>query len=36
MIELRTARLRLRPFAATDGPAHLALDRDPEVLGPLG
>jgi RimJ/RimL family protein N-acetyltransferase len=36
MIELQTARLRLRPFAEADGPAHLALYQDPEVTRQLG
>ena len=36
MIELRTSRLRLRPFTEADAPAHLALYRDPEVTHPLG
>jgi microcystin degradation protein MlrC/RimJ/RimL family protein N-acetyltransferase len=34
--ELRTARLRLRPFTPADGPAHLALYQDPEVTRHLG
>ena len=36
MIELRTDRLRLRPFTEADGPAHLALYQDPEVTRQLG
>ena len=36
MIELRTARLRLRPFVEADLPAHLALYHDPEVTRQLG
>jgi ribosomal-protein-alanine N-acetyltransferase len=36
VIELHTARLRLRPFTEADGPAHLALYQDPEVTRPLG
>jgi ribosomal-protein-alanine N-acetyltransferase len=34
--ELRTARLRLRPFTEGDAPAHLALYQDPEVTRQLG
>jgi RimJ/RimL family protein N-acetyltransferase len=36
MIELRTPRLRLRPFTEADTPAHLALYQDPEVTRQLG
>ena len=36
MTDLRTARLRLRPFTETDGPVHLALYQDPEVTRQLG
>src|SRR5262245_56307 len=36
MIELRTPRLRLRPFTATDAPVHLALYQDAEVTRQLG
>ena len=36
MIELRTPRLRLRPFTEADAPAHLELYRDPEVTRHLG
>jgi ribosomal-protein-alanine N-acetyltransferase len=36
VIELRTARLRLRPFTGGDAPAHLALYQDPEVTCQLG
>jgi ribosomal-protein-alanine N-acetyltransferase len=36
VIELRTPRLRLRPFAEADASAHLALYRDPEVTRHLG
>ena len=36
MIELRTPRLRLRPFTEADGSAHLALYQDPEVTRQLG
>jgi ribosomal-protein-alanine N-acetyltransferase len=36
VIELRTARLRLRPFTHADAPAHLALYQDPEVTRQLG
>ena len=36
MIELRTARLRLRPLTEADAAAHLALYRDPEVTRQLG
>jgi RimJ/RimL family protein N-acetyltransferase len=34
--DLRTARLRLRPFAEADAAAHLALYQDPEVTRHLG
>jgi ribosomal-protein-alanine N-acetyltransferase len=34
--ELRTARLRLRPFTDADAPVHLALYQDPEVTRQLG
>ena len=36
VIDLRTARLRLRPFTEADGPVHLALYQDPEVTRQLG
>jgi ribosomal-protein-alanine N-acetyltransferase len=36
VIELRTPRLRLRPFSAADGRAHLDLYQDPEVTRHLG
>jgi RimJ/RimL family protein N-acetyltransferase len=36
VIELRTSRLRLRPFTEADATAHLALYRDPEVTRQLG
>jgi ribosomal-protein-alanine N-acetyltransferase len=36
VIELRTSRLRLRPFTEADAPTHLALYQDPEVTRPLG
>ena len=36
MTELRTPRLRLRPFTEADAPAHLALYQDPEVTRQLG
>jgi len=36
VIELRTPRLRLRPFTEADAPAHLALYQDPEVTRQLG
>ena len=36
MIDLRTPRLRLRPFTEADGPVHLALYQDPEVTRQLG
>jgi ribosomal-protein-alanine N-acetyltransferase len=36
VIELRTPRLRLRPFTEADAPAHLELYRDPEVTRHLG
>jgi ribosomal-protein-alanine N-acetyltransferase len=36
MTELRTPRLRLRPFTEADAAAHLALYRDPEVTRQLG
>jgi ribosomal-protein-alanine N-acetyltransferase len=36
VIELRTPRLLLRPFAEADAPAHLELYRDPEVTRHLG
>jgi ribosomal-protein-alanine N-acetyltransferase len=36
VIELRTPRLRLRPFTHADAPAHLALYQDPEVTRQLG
>ena len=36
MIDLRTPRLRLRPFAEADAPAHLELYRDSEVTRHLG
>ncbi len=35
MIDLRTPRLRLRPFTEADAPAHLELYRDPEVTRQL-
>ncbi len=35
MIDLRTRRLRLRPFTAGDAPAHLELYGDPEVTRQL-
>jgi ribosomal-protein-alanine N-acetyltransferase len=34
--DLRTSRLRLRPFTGADAPAHLALYGDPEVTRQLG
>jgi ribosomal-protein-alanine N-acetyltransferase len=34
--DLRTPRLRLRPFTEADGPSHLALYQDPEVTRQLG
>ena len=36
MTDLRTARLRLRPFTEADAPAHLALYQDAEVTRQLG
>ncbi len=36
MTDLRTPRLRLRPFTEADGPVHLALYQDPEVTRQLG
>jgi RimJ/RimL family protein N-acetyltransferase len=36
MIDLRTPRLRLRPFTEADTPAHLALYQDPEVTRQFG
>jgi ribosomal-protein-alanine N-acetyltransferase len=36
VIELRTPRLRLRPFTEADAAAHLALYQDPEVTRQLG
>jgi ribosomal-protein-alanine N-acetyltransferase len=36
VIEVRTPRLRLRPFTEADAPAHLELYRDPEVTRHLG
>jgi RimJ/RimL family protein N-acetyltransferase len=34
--DLRTPRLRLRPFTEADAPAHLALYQDTEVTRQLG
>jgi RimJ/RimL family protein N-acetyltransferase len=36
VIDLRTSRLRLRPFTEADAAAHLELYRDPEVTRYLG
>src|SRR4029453_9266077 len=36
VIDLRTARLRLRPFTEADAAVHLALYQDPEVTRQLG
>lgn len=36
MTDLRTPRLRLRPFTEADGSVHLALYQDPEVTRQLG